>query len=298
MNVSSLGRLLALALVACTTETIIQARSDAGVRRDASSPIDPIADASPDAVSRVSGGSGGIACASTRNASGRTVCVSSAGGSEFRFVAPPSGTTSLGLLVYVHGDGARAYASDGALKALLPWADAHNAIAVAVLAPNACAWWQKPSQVNCSEGAAPDPDTTGVNADALKAVLDTFRARYDVVLDQTFFYGASGGSIFLTQSFLRRYGDAYPGAYALNCGGAKPTLPFTWDAGEASRRGSTKLFFTYGDKDFLKSEIEIAVPFFQATGFPIDTRIVPNAEHCAFDAHGRAVEVFDAYVAP
>lgn len=285
----------------CSSDTpaIPNARAlDAGVR-DSAVAADSAAGAVDSAVSiPSSAGSGGIACTSPRTVSGHTVCSGSGAGSQFRFVAPTAqaNTDPLDLVVYIHGDGARAYTSDSALKALLPWADDHHAIALAVLAPNGCAWWQKPTQTNCSDGVQPDPDTTGVNADTLKSVLDAFRAHYNIRLDRTFFYGASGGSIFLTNSFFRRFGDTYPGAYALNCGGTKPALPFTWDTKDATRRGATKMFFTYGDLDFLKSEIELAIPYFKNAGFPVDTQIVPGAEHCAFDAHGRAVEVFRAFL--
>lgn len=271
---------------------------DSGVR-DANAPLPdgggPEAEAAAPSISS-SRGSGGIPCTSERKVDGRRVCVASAGGSEFRFVAPAEGAAPSSLVVYVHGDGARAYASDSALRVLAPWAEAHHGLAVAVLSPNGCAWWQKASQTNCAEGAVPDPDSTGQNADALKAVLDTFRQRYDIVTSRAYFYGASGGSIFLTSSFLRRFGNLYPGAYALNCGGTAPGLAFAWNADDPTMRASTKLYFTYGDKDFLKSEIELAIPFFRSTGFRVDTQVIPNAEHCAFDAHGRAVSVFDAFV--
>ena len=286
--------------VACSSDANQLSPNDAGTKD--SGLADATAnttDASTDGSVAVlsSEGTGGISCASTRTVSNRTVCVNTLGGSEFRFVEPATpATTPRDLVVYVHGDGARAFTSDGAIKALLPWSDAHEAITVAVLAPNGCAWWQKPTQTNCTEGATPDPDTAGVNADTLKSVLDSFRAHYNIRLARTFFYGASGGSIFLTDSFFRRFGNGYPGAYALNCGGTKPALAFAWDTKDAALRGGTKMFFTYGDKDFLKSDIEAAIPFFTNSGFPVDTRVIPNAEHCAFDGHGRAAEVFSAYL--
>lgn len=254
------------------------------------------APASVDAAPVVgSGGSGGITCTSTATVAGRRLCVASAGGAEFRFIEPPAAPGPMRLVVYTHGDGARAYASDSAIKALLPWADAHHGLTIAVLAPNKCAWWQVPSQTDCSTTATPVSDDAGVNADALKAVLDLFRAKYNVALTQNYFYGASGGSIFLTKSFLRKFGDVYPGAYALNCGGERTALPFTWNNADAALRGVTKLYFTYGDMDFLKPDIELAIPFFMTAGFPTDQKIIANAQHCAFDAHGRAVEVFTTY---
>jgi hypothetical protein len=279
-------------LVACSSSGVAPSSgSDAGTTEGDSAALDA-APAPPPS----SGGKGGLDCTSTRTLGDRKVCVSSAGGSEFRVIEPVPGPGALRIAVYVHGDGARAYVNDGAMRALLPWADAHHALVVAVLAPNACAWWQKATQTDCSDAATPDPDGAGANADALKAVLDQVRSRHDVRLDASFFYGASGGSVFLSKSFLRRFGDAYPGAYALNCGGEKAELAFAWDANDAKARGATKLFFTYGDLDFLKPDIERAIPFYEGLGFPIDRQIIPGAEHCAFDAHGRAVAVFGAFL--
>lgn len=278
-------------LVACSS-----ADATRSAERDAGDLDAGVPEAAPTAPPS-SGGKGGLDCSSTRTLGDRKVCVASAGGSEFRVIEPVPGAGPLRMAVYLHGDGARAYVNDGAMRALLPWADAHHALVVAVLAPNACAWWQKASQTDCSDTATPDPDGAGANADALDAALKLVRSRYDVRVDATFFYGASGGSVFLSKTFLRRFGNAYPGAYALNCGGEKADLPFAWDASDAKARGSSKLFFTYGDLDFLKPDIERAIPFYQGLGFPIDRQIVAGAEHCAFDAHGRAVAVFTAFLA-
>lgn len=210
---------------------------------------------------------------------------------------PVGGSGPLRIAIYVHGDGAGAYESDSAMKALLPWADANHALVVSILAPNRCAWWQLPTQTDCSETAPPAPDTEGVNADALKAAIDTLKKAYAIAEGPLFYYGSSGGSIFLTRSFLRRYGDAYPGVFALNCGGEKADRSFAWNVADSSARGATKLVYTYGDKDYLRADIETAIPFYEGLGFPSDHTIVPGAEHCAFDGHARAVEVWTEYLA-
>jgi hypothetical protein len=180
------------------------------------------------------------------------------------------------------------------MRALLPFADERHALVVSVKAPNGCRWWQVPTQTDCSDTAPEVPDTEGLNADVLKTVLDSLRAAYDVTLGNAYYYGSSGGSIFLTSQFVRKYGDAYPGVYALNCGGERPTKAFAWDTTSPEKRAGTTMFFTYGDQDFLKADIERAAPHFAGLGFPVDTKVVAGAGHCAFDGHGRAVEVFRA----
>jgi hypothetical protein len=244
-------------------------------------------------------GSGKLTCSSTGNLTGgRTYCVTTIAGSELKLAEPVAAAGPLRLVFYVHGDGAGAYKSDSAMKALLPFADQRHALVISVLSPNKCAWWQVASQTDCSATATPVPDTEGLNADTFKQIIDAVRAGFDVTNDVAFYYGSSGGSIFLTSAFMRRFGNQYPGVYALNCGGEKPAKPMAWDASLASERKGTKLYFTYGDQDFLKPDIEKAIPFFQGLGFPVDTKVIAGAEHCAFDAHGRAVEVFSAQFTP
>lgn len=256
-----------------------------------------------------------LTCSSTgKLLAGRRYCVTSAGGVEMKVAEPlgapgpsasspdagPSGSSGragpLRIALYLHGDGAGAYKSDGAMKALLPWADANHALVVSVLAPNRCAWWQLPTQTDCSETATPAPDVDGVNADALKAVIDTLKKAYDIADGPLFYYGSSGGSIFLTRSFLRRHGDEYPGIFALNCGGERADRAFAWKVTDPIARGATKLVYTYGDKDYLRSDIEAAIPFYETLGFPSESKIVPGAEHCAFDGHARAAEVWTAFL--
>lgn len=254
-------------------------------------------DAGPDAGDDSSQGSGGLSCTSQGSLPGdRTYCVASIGGSELKLAEPAGGAGPLRVAVYVHGDGAAAYKSDSAMKALLPWADAHHALVLSVLSPNGCAWWQAPTQTDCSQGATSVADVEGVNADALRLVLEAVRAGYDVSNGPIFYYGSSGGSIFLTRSFLRRFGDRFPGAFALNCGGEKPNRDFAWDVSDPAKRSSTRLSYTYGDQDFLKSDIEAAIPYFEGLGFASESKVIPNAGHCEFNGHGRAVEVWQQYL--
>jgi hypothetical protein len=164
-----------------------------------------------------------------------------------------------------------------------------------VVAPNGCAWWQKPTH-DCAS-AVEEPDTTGENAVAFEAVLAEIRARYDINLDPTFYYGSSGGTIFLAGSFIPRYGNVYPGAFAMNCGGtAQNKADFTWNPDDAAARGSTKLWFTYGDQDFLEDDAHTSAVFYAGLGFPVDEKIIADATHCAFDGHGRAKEVWSEYL--
>ena len=304
----SAGVVLVGSTMACSSDTAAPGNTaDAAVGQESdSSAPEPdggaVVDGSADANVVPSGsskGSGKLTCASTGSlGGGRTYCVTTLGGSELKLAEPVAAEGPLRLVFYVHGDGAAAYKSDSAMKALMPFADQRHALVVSVLSPNKCAWWQVASQTDCSATATPVPDTEGLNADTFRQIVDAIRAGFDVSNDVVFYYGSSGGSIFLTSAFMRRFGNLYPGIYALNCGGEKPGKAMAWDATLPSERKGTKLFFTYGDQDFLKPDIEKAIPFFQGLGFPVDTKIVAGAQHCAFDAHGRAVEVFSSQFLP
>lgn len=205
------------------------------------------------------------------------------------------------LAVYVHGDGAAAHNNNGAMEVLLPWLDAHNAMMVSVRAPNGCAWWLRPgyecpTSRDASVDADVERDLTHANATALDAVFKKLRAAYDIGNGPVFYYGSSGGSVFLTNSFFPRFGDVYPGAFALNCGGEKPVAgASTWDASDAAQRGPTKFWFTYTSGDDLVPTIRAAKSYYDGLGVPSAERVTAGA-HCAFDGHGRAGEVWSEFL--
>jgi hypothetical protein len=246
-------------------------------------------------------GSGGITCDSKTmlDTGGHTACLASASGTQFKLTEPVGGSGPAYLGIYLHGDGAAAYTSNSAVKRMLTLADQTHMLLIAVLAPNKCAWWQKPDKVFAADctSTTEDPDTTGANAQALANVLEAVRKAYDIRNDPYLYYGASGGSIFVTGEFYPRFGNKYPGAMAMNCGGATPNQSdYTWDVNNTSLRGSTKWYFTYGDKDFLADASHQSFAYFQGLGFPVDEKIIAGADHCAFDGHARALEVWTAFL--
>jgi hypothetical protein len=298
------------------------AGADAGPEVDAG-PVDagspdagwPDAGSPADAGPTSSHGHGGVPCASTgtvtQNGTRYTYCLANIGSAQVKIVEPAAGAPApLRLALYLHGDGAGPYNSGLALRLVAPWTTTHNVLYAAVRAPNQCAWWLKPSYTTC-DNTTPVPDdakdTGGENATALTAVIDALRAGWDVADVPVLFGGSSGGSIFLTSSFLPLHGDRWPGAYALSCGGDVPWGAPAWDASNAALRGPTKLFFTYGDKDFLAPDIARGVAYYQGLGVPVDVKVVPEtgaagSTHCgnvngtySYDQIGRVAEVWGAY---
>jgi hypothetical protein len=51
-------------------------------------------------------------------------------------------------------------------------------------------------------------------------------------------------------------------------------------------------WFTYGDRELLLADEKAAVADFKGKGFAVTEKVVPNAGHCAFDAHGEAVGIW------
>jgi hypothetical protein len=239
------------------------------------------------------GGSGGLSCTRRDTVGGRAVCVATIGSIEVKVVEPASKSTGpLRLGLYLHGDGAAAHKSGSVFKSMTSWIDGQNGLAVSALAPNGCAWWQAPTH-DCASSQV-DADVAGANAAALVVVVEALRKAYDIRNDGVRYYGASGGSIFLTDEWLPLQAGTYPGVFALMCGGNATTRPFAWDTTSAALRGASPLWFTYGDQDFLLSDEKAAVAAFHDKAFAVTERVVPNAGHCAFDAHGEAVAIWNA----
>lgn len=244
-----------------------------------------------DPEKKSSGGSGGLACTKTEDlGGGRTACVAKLGSVEVK-VVEGKGTGPLRLALYVHGDGAGAHKSNSALKTMLPWLDAQHGLGVSVLAPNGCAWWQKPSY-DCS-GSANAPDTNAENSKALLEALETLYTKRDIRLDGIAYYGSSGGSIFLTEEWLPLHGDAYSGVFALMCGGKKPRQSFAWDTNDAALVAKVPLFFTYGDQDFLVPEIDEAITALEGKKLSVTKKVIAGAQHCAFNSHAEAVSIWE-----
>jgi len=271
---------------------------DAGIEEEDAGMIDA---GVVDAGIASSHGTGGVTCLSSANIDAtHTACLAKVNDTSFKLTTPVGDSGPYYLGIYLHGDGAGAYNSNSAVKRMLPLADSKHVLQIAVLAPNGCAWWQDPGtpfDSQCNNIGPVVPDTTGLNAQALAEVIDAVRAAYDVRNDLVLYYSASGGSIFLTNSFIPSHGSEYPGGMSINCGAEMPAdSAFTWDTNDAAARGSTQLFFTYGDSDpvVLPADVHAAATGYAAKHFVVDEKILPGVQHCGptFDAHARALEVW------
>jgi pimeloyl-ACP methyl ester carboxylesterase len=212
------------------------------------------------------------------------------GSVELKIVEPRNGSGPLRLGLYLHGDGAAAYKSSSALEAMLPWTDTKHGLAVSLLAPNGCSWWQTPGH-DCAS-SVDDPDVLAENTPPLVAAVEALKKAYDLYTDRIDYYAASGGSIFLAGEWIGLEGKAYPGVFALMCGGFVASPAWSWDPADARLRDRLALYFTYGDQDFLLSDIEGSIAAFETKGFHVTEKIIPGAGHCTFDASAEAMQIW------
>ncbi|AFE06917.1 hypothetical protein COCOR_06418 [Corallococcus coralloides DSM 2259] len=312
-----LAAVLALGLSACsddpdevTPDSGTNPTTDAGTNTDAGTDVDAgtdagtDVDAGTDAGPGSSGGSGKLGCSRTgtvnTDAGTLTYCVAQVGATEVKYIEPKQGIVPepMRLAIYLHGDGAAVYTGNNPRSLFTHggWTYGHNTLYVTALAPNKCAWWVKPEYTTCSPDGAPlsERDLEGKNAAELVSLIEALRKGWDIQDGPILFGGSSGGSIQLTSSFLPRYGDRYPGIYALSCGGEKPwSGQMDWDATNAALRGGTKFYFTYGDQDYLLQDIQAAEEYLGGLGFPVNDKVIPGATHCQFDQVGRVSEVWN-----
>ena len=249
----------------------------------------PSADAAPSPVASTHG-KGGLPCTSRADVSGRSICTAKVGSVELKILEPKVGSAPLRLGVYLHGDGAGAHKSGSVFKPMVAWADAQHGLGVSFLAPNGCAWWQSPAHDCASQQI--DPDLAGANAAALAIAIEAIMKAFDLRSDGVRYYGASGGSIFLTDEWIPLHGGTYPGVFAIMCGGDASARAYGWDTADGALRSKSALWFTYGDRDFLLTDERASVAAFKAKGFAVTEKVLPNAGHCEFDAHGEAVGIW------
>ncbi|MFO0632840.1 MAG: hypothetical protein U0168_08320 [Nannocystaceae bacterium] len=196
-------------------------------------------------------------------------CVSEVGGYSVKFFPPADTTPAAHLAVYFHGDTAADWDDGWPFPAMVQWAQAHDTV---VIAPKATtdygdglpAW-----------GAAQAPD-----AEAVAATILAFVDGYGAPPQSLLVWSTSGGSWFLSSSFIELAGGQMQGAFAMSCGGSQFWNPYAWDATAAQPRERFALLWNYGSLDFLAEYAQMTHDKFEADGFAVDMLVHDGAMHC------------------
>ncbi|WP_342377417.1 hypothetical protein NVS55_38945 [Myxococcus stipitatus] len=308
MNRPLLAAVLVLSLAACSEDPEPpHVPPDGGADAGTDAGVDGGIDAGPDdGGSTSSGGAGKLPCdgTGTVTSNGQTYayCVARVAGVELKIVEPRGGIVPrpVRLAIYLHGDGARAHTRDDAPRAQAPWAYVSETLYVSALAPNRCSWWTRPSLTTCTgTPTETDRDVSGENASALADVIDALRKRWDIVNEPILFGGSAGGSVFLTGSFLPRYGSRFRGLHALGCGGTVSwSGALEWDGNRPEQRGSTRLFYVYGDRDPALADIQASIAAYRGYAIPVGETVIAGAAGCGFDDLGAVRDLWERNLGP
>lgn len=210
------------------------------------------------------------------------------------------------LAVYFHADdepvgwGGVAGATAQILNPTTQWALQRGYAVVFPISPNG----DKP------EWGATDPNhdwRIGLEVGrAMKAFESTFAAT------RAAYWGASGGSWFITGTFIPAGIQLAPGPVAANCGADSPFSPpkskpawtnippyETWmwlPSAHPSLRARIPILYNYGTQDFLLDIIQYSHQKYAGLGFPTAAQIWPGAMHCGHDIAGPTIAWLGRYL--
>lgn len=199
-------------------------------------------------------------------------CIAEVGGITFKFLPLASGKAVKRLAVYMHADTAVDWNSDSLFSGVAAWMAARDILVTAPLSPVA---YDGDPPSSRSFGAAQNSDARKVGA-----ALESFAAAFDAPTNHILYYSMSGGSWFLTSSFIPLMGGRLPGLFAMSCGASEFWADYAWDEKAASPRDQIKLFFNYGTADFLLAGEEGSVAKYKGDGFTVTEKTYPGAQHC------------------
>lgn len=202
----------------------------------------------------------------------RPGCITDVGGITFKLLPLAAGKTVKGLAVYFHEDTAAEWQTDALFSGVAAWMESRDIIVAAPLSP--VAYDDDPPSTR-SFGAAQDSDAQKVGT-----AIETFAAAYGAPTTHVLYYSMSGGSWFLTRSFIPLLGGSLPGLFALSCGASDSWSDYAWNEKAASPRDQIKILFNYGTADFLLDSEESSFAKYMADGFRVSKNTYPGAEHC------------------
>jgi hypothetical protein len=189
--------------------------------------------------------------------------------SKYRMAVPADAgpAKAYGLLIYLHGDGAGDYREDWIFDPLEKLGLEKNLMMVSVLSPDGGNQWYS--------------DGPGHAAYVHSLIQDELYKKYNVDKRHIYLTGSSGGSQFLTGSFVPLYGVNYSGGAMPTCGGAA-----NWEDEMKSSPEFLKnfrLFFYTQTFDSLYSQVKKAITYYKGKGLTVYSETPAGGRHCGFD---------------
>jgi hypothetical protein len=199
-------------------------------------------------------------------------CITAVGDIRVKYFPLKEGRSVARLAVFLHGDTAGDWTSNYGFWEIVPWALARDVLVIGPLSP--VGYDEDPPDMP-SYGSA-GPAVAAPVAEAIEAFATSFGTRTDDLL----YWTVSGGSWFLTSSFLPLMGGRLQGLFAVSCGASEWFVDYAWDHEAATPRDRIKLLFNYGSEDFLLPGEQASVDKFKADGFHVTSQVHRGSAHC------------------
>jgi hypothetical protein len=229
----------------------------------------------------------GITCTkSTVIAKTKKICETVVQGIKVKFVPLADGVKVSRLAFYLHGDTAGDWKNPFVVSPIVEWAASKK---VLIVMPLSTAKYDDDPEGDQSYGAAQPED-----AEKLSKLVGEFVSAYKTPSDNLLYYGTSGGPWFMTSSFIPIVAGRYPGLFALSCGASTFWQKAQWSYKDATIRNKIKIFFNYGDKDFLLSGEEKSYAYYEKEGFVVSKKVYPGASHCDHDVTNATIAFWEA----
>lgn len=225
---------------------------------------------------------------------GRPMCRATIEGIQTEWVMPQDSDTVEHIGFYFHGDGGQYKMASLARHA--DWGADKGLLLILMTSP-------------VSDRDRPDIDFNNLvgprwwlveeeHVQAVGRVIDGFLAQHPAVDPRRMlYYSASGGSQFMTQSFVTMLGHRFGGLMAITCGGGRPrSTSWRWEHDGNPLKADILLRFHYGSEDFLADQIERNMMTYRDLGFDVEGTRIEGAHHCGGDTQGFSMEQWQSYL--
>lgn len=213
-------------------------------------------------------------------------CETTVEGVAIKFVPLEGDIKPSGLAIYMHGDTAADWYKPFVVTPFVEWAKKKNVLLVLTRSTTR---YDGDAESEYSYGAAQPED-----ARKLEKALTKIIAAYKTPSDNLLYFGTSGGPWFMSYAWIPMMAGKFPGLFALSCGGSQAWQKFAWDNKDTKLTSKIKIFYNFGDQDFLAANQENSLKHFNAAGIVTTKKVYPGAKHCAHDVYNATVAFWEA----